>query len=68
MNQDNAINIANVITNTRYCQNDDYYNLFLRATEIDLESIKVALRTGTIIDLISPSLKEILNEKANQDF
>ncbi len=64
MKQNRTNNIANIILNTGFFQSE-FYDLFLRATEIDLENIKMVSGTGTVIELISPSLIAIIDNEVD---
>ena len=57
-------NKANSISNIGNPQNE-FYDLFLRVTEIDLENIKIVSGTGTAIELISPPLVAIIDTKVD---
>ena len=64
MKQNRASNIANTIPNAAFSQSE-FYDLFLRATEIDLENIKMVSGTGVAIELISPSLIAIIDKEVD---
>lgn len=55
MKQNSKINTSDNILNITAPQGE-FYDLFLRAIEIDLENIEIISKTGASIELISPSL------------
>ena len=63
MKQAKNVNSPNMLCNINASQND-YYDIFIRAIEIDLENIKAAAGTGVAIKLISPSLTPFFEDSA----
>lgn len=64
MRQHRDTNIANMSMNIH--SQIDFYDTFMRAIEIDLENIKIASNTSMAIDLISPLLGHLIENKIDE--
>jgi hypothetical protein len=67
MKPNKNINVAAPCANNVSSQQTNMYDVLLRAVEMDIENVKMAAGTGTVVPLVSPAFSQLLDSKQGEN-